>query len=45
MYVSLSVAPTRLKELLNIVYYKGQYWDMCISAYTIIFCKMSYARG
>ena len=26
--VSLSVAPTRLKELLNMVYHKGQSWDL-----------------
>ena len=30
--VSLSVAPTRLKELLNIVYHKGQSWDLYSSA-------------
>ena len=28
----LSVAPTRLKELLNMVYHKGQSWDMYSSA-------------
>ena len=29
--MSLSVAPTRLKELLNMVYHKGQSWDLfCI---------------
>ena len=30
--VSLSVAPIRLKELLNIVYHKGQSWDLYSSA-------------
>ena len=30
--MSLSVAPTRLKELLNMVYHKGQYWDLYSSA-------------
>ena len=30
--VSLSMAPTRLKELLNMVYHKGQSWDMYSSA-------------
>ena len=52
--VSLSVAPTRLKELLNMVYHKGQSWDLYSSAptliiylciYTIKFCRISYARG
>ena len=30
--VSLSVVPTRLKELLNMVYHKGQSWDLYSSA-------------
>ena len=30
--MSLSVAPTRLKELLNMVYHKGQSWDLNSSA-------------
>ena len=30
--VSLSVAPTHLKELLNMVYHKGQSWDLYSSA-------------
>ena len=30
--VSLSVAPTRLKELLNMVYHKDQSWDLFSSA-------------
>ena len=33
--VSLSVAPTRLKELLNMVYHKGQSWDLYSSEGTV----------
>ena len=34
--MSLSVAPTRLKELLNMVYHKGQSWDLYSSASILI---------
>ena len=35
-YVSLSVAPTRLKELFNMVYQKGQSWDLYSSVSILI---------
>ena len=34
--MSLYVAPTRLKELLNMVYHKGQSWDLYSSASIIM---------
>ena len=34
--VSLSVAPNRLKELLNMVYHKGQSWGLYFSAYILL---------
>ena len=48
---SLFMVPTLLKELLNMVYQKGQSWNLFSSAsilmthstYTIKLCKMSYA--
>ena len=38
--MSLFVAPTRLKELLNMVYHKGQSWDLysSVSILTIYLC-------
>ena len=34
--MSLSVAPTRLRELLNMMYHKGQSWDLYSSASILI---------
>ena len=40
--MSLSVAPTCLKELLNIVYHKGQSWDLYSSASILMIYLSKY---